>query len=86
MRTELVQTELVARVEIRQLKELKVFDALRLSVEVLAEVLTTEVLTAEVLAEVLAEILAEILAELLAELAAGGLGCRSQIWPVVPVV
>ena len=34
----------------------------------------------------LAELFAELLAELLAELAAGGLGCRSQIWPVVPVV
>ena len=54
----------MARVEIRQLKELEVFDALRLSVEVLAEVLAAEVLAAEVLAEVLAEILAEILAEL----------------------
>jgi hypothetical protein len=65
----------VARVEIRQLEELKVFNALRLSVEVLAEVLAAEVLAAEVLAEVLAEILAEILAELAAEIAveiAGG--------------
>ena len=34
----------------------------------------------------LAELFAELLAELLAELAAGGLGCRLQIWPVVPVV
>ena len=34
----------------------------------------------------LAELFAELLVELLAELAAGGLGCRSQIWPVVPVV
>ena len=40
------------------------FDALRLSVEVLAEVL----------------------AEILTEAVAGGLGYRSQIWPVVPVV
>ena len=28
----------------------------------------------------------EVLVEVLVELAAGGLGCRSQIWPVVPVV
>ena len=70
MRTELVRTELVARVEIRQLEELEVFDALRLSVEVLAEVLAAEVLAAEVLAEVLAEILAEIAAEVLAEVLA----------------
>ena len=54
----------MARVEIRQLEELEVFDALRLSIEVLAEVLAAEVLAAEVLAEVLADILAEILAEL----------------------
>jgi hypothetical protein len=46
-----------------------VFDALRLSVEVLAEVLTAEVLAAEVLAKVLAEIFTEILAELTAEIA-----------------
>ena len=59
----------MARVEIRQLEELEVFDALRLSVEVLAEVLAAEVLAAEVLAEVLAEILVEILTEILAELA-----------------
>ena len=32
-------TELEARVEIRQLEEFEVFDALKLSVEVLAEVL-----------------------------------------------
>ena len=37
------------------------------------------------LAEQLVE-LAEVLAEILVELVAGGLGCRSQIWPVVPVV
>ena len=54
----------MARVEIRQLKKLEVFDALRLSIEVLAEVLAAEVLAAKVLAEVLIEILAEILAEL----------------------
>ena len=52
--------ELVARVEIRQLEELEVFNALKLSVEVLAEVFI--------------------------KLTAGKLGCRSQIWPVVPVV
>ena len=48
--------ELEAGVKIQQLKELKVFNALRLSVKVLVE------------------------------LAASGLGCRLQIWPVVPVV
>ena len=40
---------------------------------------------AEVVAEVAAEIAAEVAAEVLAE-AAGGLGYRSQIWLVVPVV
>ena len=50
MRTELVRTELVARVEIRQLEELEVFDSLRLSV----------VVAAEILAELLAEILAGV--------------------------
>ena len=39
MRTELIRTELVARVKVRQLKELKVFNSLRLSIEVLAEVI-----------------------------------------------
>ena len=39
-----------------------------------------------VVAEVVAEIAAEIAAEVLVELAAGGLGYRSQIWLVVPVV
>ena len=38
-----------------------------------------------VVAEVAAEIAAEIAAEVLVEVA-GGLGYRSQIWPVVPVV
>ena len=38
------------------------------------------------LAELFAELLTELLAELLAELTAGGLGCRLQIWLVVPVV
>ena len=50
--TGLVQTELItelvaeleAQVEIRQLKELKVFDTLRLFVEVFAEILAAEVL------------------------------------------
>ena len=37
------------------------------------------------LAEQLVE-LVEVLVEILIELVAGGLGCRSQIWPVVPVV
>ena len=36
--------ELEAQVEVRQLEELEVFDALRLSVEVLAEILAAEVL------------------------------------------
>ena len=40
---------------------------------------------ADIAAEVLAEVAAEIAAEVLAE-AAGGLGYRSQIWLVVPVV
>ena len=61
--------KLVAQVEIQQLEELEVFDALRLSVEVLAEVLAAEVLAAEVLAEVLTEILAELTAEIAAEIA-----------------
>ena len=38
------------------------------------------------LVELFVELLTELLVELLAELAAGGLGCRSQIWPVVPVI
>jgi hypothetical protein len=46
------------RLEIRRLKELKVFNSLRLSV-----VVTTEVLI-EVFAEVLADIATDILAEL----------------------
>ena len=46
VRTELVRTELESQVEIRQLKELEVFNALRLSVEVFTEVLL------EVLADV----------------------------------
>ena len=53
-------TELEARVEIWQLKELEVFNALRLSIEVFVEVLP-EVLT-DVAVEVLVEIfVAEIL-------------------------
>ena len=68
--------ELEARVEIRQLEELEVFDSLRLSV----------VVAAEVLAEILAEIAAEVVAEVLVELATGGLGYCLQIWLVVPVV
>ena len=46
--------ELEERAEIRQLEELKVFNALRLSVKVLVEVLL------EVLADVAADILAEL--------------------------
>ena len=38
MRTELVRTELVVRVEIRQLEELEVFDSLRLSVVLLVAI------------------------------------------------
>jgi hypothetical protein len=38
------------------------------------------------LAEQFVEVLAEVLAEILAEAVAGGLGYRSQIWLVVPVV
>ena len=41
---------------------------------------------AEVVADVVVEAAAEIAAEVLVELAAGGLGYRSQIWLVVPVV
>jgi hypothetical protein len=58
----------VVWVEIRQLKELKVFDILRLSIEVLTEVLTVKVLAIEVLAKVLTEILTEILVELTTEI------------------
>ena len=47
------------------------FNALRLSIEVLAEVFAAEVLAVKVLAEVLTEILAEILTEILVELAGG---------------
>ena len=60
----------MAQVKIRQLKELEVFNILRLSIEVLTEVLAAEVLAVEVLAEVLTEILAEILVELTAEITA----------------
>ena len=41
---ELIRTELMARVKIRELKELKVFNSLRLSIVVLIEILL-EVLT-----------------------------------------
>ena len=76
METELVGTELVAeleaRVEIRQLEELEVFDSLRLSVVVAAEVLADVLagVLAEVAAEILAEILVGVLAEVLAEILA----------------
>jgi hypothetical protein len=49
---ELIRTELMARVKIQQLKEPEVFNALRLSVEVLPEVLTD--VTADVTAEAIA--------------------------------
>ena len=52
----------MARAEIRQLEELKVFDSLKLSV----------VVTAEILAELTTEVLAEILtAEVLVKLTSG---------------
>ena len=54
--------ELKTRVEVRQLKALKVLDSLRLSVVVFTEILL------EVLAEVLTELAVELLAELIAEL------------------
>ena len=73
------RTELEARVEIRQPEELEVFNSLRLSVVVLAEIL------AEILAELLAELLPEVLADVAADVVVG-LGYRSQIWLVVPVV
>ena len=72
-------TELKARVEIRQLKELEVFDSLRLSVVVVAaeEVEVAAEIDAEIGAEVGAEIavvgagvLAEVLAEAVAEVVA----------------
>ena len=50
MRTELVRTKLIVRVEVWQLKELEVFDSLRLSVEVLADVaadVTADVITGQ---------------------------------------
>ena len=39
----------------------------------------------EIAVEIAAEVLVEIAAEVLVEVS-GGLGCRSQIWPVMPVV
>ena len=57
-----VLTDIAADITSRM--ELEVFNALRLSIEVLAEVLAAEVLAVEVLVKVLVEILAEILAEL----------------------
>ena len=49
--------ELEVQVEIRQLEELKVFNALRLSIEVLMEVLL------EILADIAVDIAAEVLKE-----------------------
>ena len=40
----------------------------------------------EIAAEIAVEITTEIAAEVVIELAAGGLGCRLQIQPIVPVV
>ena len=51
--------ELVARVKIRQLEELKVFNSLRLSIVVAAKVL------AEILTEIAAKLLIEIFAKIL---------------------
>ena len=61
----------MARVEIRQLEELEVFDALRLSVEVLAEVLAVEVLAVEVLVKILTEILAELTTKITMKITSG---------------
>ena len=40
----------------------------------------------EAAADIAVDIAVDIAADIAAELAAGGLGYRSQIWPVVPVV
>ena len=80
MRTELV-AEPEARVEIRQLEELEMFDSLRLSIvvtteiiaEILAEAVTADILadvTADVLADIAADILTEVLLEVLTDVAA----------------
>ena len=55
--------ELVAWVKVQQLEELKVFDSLRLSVEVLADVA--------------ADVAADVTADIAAEAIAGKLGYRS---------
>ena len=42
---------------------------------------------ADILTDVATDVAADVLAvEVASELVAGRLGCRSQIWPVVPVV
>jgi superfamily II DNA/RNA helicase len=56
------------RLKIRRLKELKVFNSLRLSVVVAAEVLT----------DVAADVAADIAADVTAEAVAGRLGYRSR--------
>ena len=49
VRTKLAWMELMARVKVRQLKELEVFDSLRLSIVVVAAEVLAKILTAEVL-------------------------------------
>ena len=66
-RTEFV-TELKVRAEIRQLKELEVFNSLRLSVVVAAEVLV------DIFTDIAAEIAADVAVEVIAEAVAGRLG------------
>jgi len=66
------RTELKARVKIRQLKALEVFNSLRLSMVLLMEV-PIEVLTdvtADVTADVVTDVLTELTTELIAELRA----------------
>ena len=52
IQTKLARIELIARVKVRQLEELKVFDSLKLSVKVLTDV------TADVAADIAAEAVA----------------------------
>ena len=54
-------TELEARVEIQQLKELEVFDSLRLSI--VAAAIAAEVLAVEIASELVVELVAELLTE-----------------------
>ena len=64
MQTELVRTKLIAQVKIRQLKELEIFNSLRLSV----------VATAEVLADIAADVAIDVTVEAIAS----RLGYRSR--------